>query len=246
MKSNMSGFMHCPIIIDGVDTGYIVSWYGEIFEVLQDGTVREVPQYIGTHGYSTVTLHYNQESHQFLVHRLVANCYCAGKTDIRKYVNHIDGVKTHNVATNLEWVSNSENMRHAVLTGLHTQKGLERIYSTDQIHEVCRLLEECKLTHREISKKTGVDITLIRDIKFRGKHASISSQYNINHIPAGHKEFRHKILELMGEGLSNSEIAQMFPDISIRHIEYCRYIFNKSTNIKINGRYKRVDHRQAV
>jgi NUMOD4 motif/HNH endonuclease len=45
------------------------------------------------------------------VHRLVALAFCGGFSE-EKDVNHKDGVKTNNKASNLEWVSRSENVKH--------------------------------------------------------------------------------------------------------------------------------------
>lgn len=56
-----------------------------------------------------------------LVHRLVAKAFlpaCADKPD----VNHIDGVKDNNALSNLEWCTKSENLIHAVRTGLYATK----------------------------------------------------------------------------------------------------------------------------
>lgn len=53
----------------------------------------------------------------FSVHRLVAETFLkkpAGKDQ----VNHINGVKTDNRASNLEWVTGSENMQHALKSNL--------------------------------------------------------------------------------------------------------------------------------
>lgn len=47
------------------------------------------------------------------IHRLVAHAFCEGFSEIRNTVNHIDGNKFNNKASNLEWVSQSENNKHA-------------------------------------------------------------------------------------------------------------------------------------
>lgn len=53
------------------------------------------------------------------LHRLVAFAFCENpKPEQYKEVNHIDGDKTNNKATNLEWVDRKLNMIHASATGL--------------------------------------------------------------------------------------------------------------------------------
>lgn len=49
-------------------------------------------------------------------HRLVAEYFLEGDTSLE--VNHKDGVKSNNVASNLEWVTKKENMRHCFDNGL--------------------------------------------------------------------------------------------------------------------------------
>jgi hypothetical protein len=53
---------------------------------------------------------------QHAVHRLIAEAFCTNP-DNKKYVNHIDGSRDNNVATNLEWVTNQENALHASSIG---------------------------------------------------------------------------------------------------------------------------------
>ena len=58
----------------------------------------------------------------FLVSRLVAMAWCDGYSE-GMTVNHIDGDPTNNTASNLEWVSLGDNIRHGFETGLYsTQK----------------------------------------------------------------------------------------------------------------------------
>jgi len=59
--------------------------------------------------------HYNKV---FAVHRLVAEVFVEGRSDIRKHVNHLNGIISDNRAINLEWCSQKENNQHAVDHGL--------------------------------------------------------------------------------------------------------------------------------
>ena len=51
------------------------------------------------------------------IHRIVASVF-AKKDTCRQEVNHLDGNKLNNRAENLEWVTRSENVKHAYSKGL--------------------------------------------------------------------------------------------------------------------------------
>ena len=55
--------------------------------------------------------------HYRLLHRVIAEAFCEGFSE-DKEVNHKNGDKTDNRAENLEWVTHTENLRHAYETGL--------------------------------------------------------------------------------------------------------------------------------
>lgn len=69
-------------------------------------------------GYLQITFTLNKVRTKFLVHRLVAIHFLENDSN-KKYANHIDGDKLNNCVTNLEWVTNSENILHARSTGLN-------------------------------------------------------------------------------------------------------------------------------
>lgn len=54
---------------------------------------------------------------KFFVHRMVAELYVPNPEN-KKYVNHIDGDKSNNHKSNLEWVTARENTMHAIKLGL--------------------------------------------------------------------------------------------------------------------------------
>jgi hypothetical protein len=68
-------------------------------------------------GYKKVMLYKDGKRKTFFVHRLVALNFIENKYQ-KPFVNHINGKKSDNRICNLEWVTASENTRHAWRTGL--------------------------------------------------------------------------------------------------------------------------------
>jgi hypothetical protein len=65
--------------------------------------------------YMMVLLYNNNKRKSHYVHRLVADAFCK-KQKGKDYVNHKDLNRYNNSASNLEWVSSSENRIHFVLS----------------------------------------------------------------------------------------------------------------------------------
>jgi hypothetical protein len=82
-------------------------------------SVREkiLPAYFDNNGYQIVFLSKNGERRTLKMHRLVAFAFIPYNPATNE-VNHIDGCKSNNKVTNLEWVTPSQNIRHADKKGL--------------------------------------------------------------------------------------------------------------------------------
>jgi hypothetical protein len=105
-------------------------------------------------GYLYVHVHMKDSKDMSLrIHRLVAEAFVKNDDPKNKdQVNHIDGDKTNNKAENLEWVTQSENLKHAVKEGL----------LKTQARKICRYDKEDKLLNTydsiaQAAEKTGID-----------------------------------------------------------------------------------------
>ncbi len=97
---------------------YMISNYGRVFSSCVNRILN--PGY-DSKGYLHIPLYTNRVGKFVSVHRLVAFAFVDGYFE-GAVVNHIDGNKQNNVASNLEWITNGDNVRHAVALGLRSRK----------------------------------------------------------------------------------------------------------------------------
>lgn len=95
---------------------YSVSTTGKILSN-RNKTPRILKPDIDKDGYEIVRLSNDFGRKALKVHRAVAITFLEPVPD-KDLVNHKDGIKSNNNLSNLEWVSNSENIRHALDMGL--------------------------------------------------------------------------------------------------------------------------------
>lgn len=96
------------------------------------------------------------------VHSLVAEAF-HGRRVKGVEVNHRDGVKTHNCATNLEWATDAENSRHAFRLGLVKRQKVTRTMA-DQITAA-----KGKMTYGAIAERFSISrATVWRVLAKRG------------------------------------------------------------------------------
>ena len=122
------------------------------------------------------------------VSRIVAQMFIPNDDPEHKtQVNHIDGNKSNNIVNNLEWVTPSQNLQHAIDTGLMMQydpnidKHVIKTHTEDDVHCVCKLLSEGYSIMRIAREYPMYTYSWIRDI-YRGNlkwSMSIVDQYGV-------------------------------------------------------------------
>jgi len=98
MTKIINGFNNYSISTDGV--------------VINTKTNQVKKPYLGKVGYYYLDLYSNNKSTKIALHRLLALHFIPNPEN-KRTVNHIDGNKLNNSLDNLEWATDSENIKHA-------------------------------------------------------------------------------------------------------------------------------------
>lgn len=98
----------------------------------------------------------------YFVHRLVAEKYIENPEN-KSQVNHKDGNKLNNDISNLEWVGNLENRKHAIENKLHLC-GEACPWAKLTQSDVDEIRKNKILSTQELANKFKVSISTIRDI----------------------------------------------------------------------------------
>lgn len=184
------------IILDGKLTTYLVSSYGYVLNTnyRMTGKTHVLKDRVDENGYHSVYIYYNGNRTAFKVHRLVAEHFILNPEN-KPEVNHIDGDKSHNEVWNLEWATRTENMQHAVRTGLHKaltgEDHPESIYSNDEVRNVCELIATGKYSVTEISEMTGMNRSSVSNIAFKKNHTDVSNDYNFDAFVNHENRFKY-------------------------------------------------------
>ena len=102
-------------VVEGTDGLLEVSTFGRVRSNMRDGRILKATP--DNKGYMRLHVTIKRERKAFKIHRLVAEAFIPNP-DNKPQVNHIDGDKSNNAVSNLEWVTSKENAQHALRTGL--------------------------------------------------------------------------------------------------------------------------------
>ena len=239
------------IIINNIEFDYEVNNFGDVRRI---NTLNNLS--FGLRGkpnnkYPFVILYKYGKPYHFSVHRLVAQAFIPNPEN-KPQVNHIDGNKLNNNVSNLEWVTNQENMDHAIKNGLVKTpgKGINAYnckHTEEEVRKVCELLANKKSVF-QISRELNLSLGFIQGIKYQKNWADIRKEYNIPESkPVKYHAFEEikKLYEIFEKGIRNRRtIAKMMEwPYSCNTISYIKYRLQKwnsymaqrlSTNL-VNG-----------
>lgn len=110
-----------------------------------------------TNGYFRVVFFNNYKRERIFVHRLVAKVFIPNDDLTKNVVNHIDGNKQNNKASNLEWVTRSYNNEHYYTSnhfkGSYKKQKISVSFSdgTTQLYEsICDCARKLGMTNKRI------------------------------------------------------------------------------------------------
>ena len=128
---------------------YQVSNLGRI-KSFKKGKEKILKTGLNTNKYHWLKLFKKSESKCKLVHSLVAEHFLENKFNL-PFINHIDGVKTNNKLSNLEWCTQKQNVNHAWSLGLC------------KISEKQKILSKERASIKVIDTKTNVIFNSIKE-----------------------------------------------------------------------------------
>ena len=169
----MDGFIESPIFGER----YLVNEHGDVYSKYSK---KIISKRLDRYGYLRCNLYFKGDYKTPTIHRLVAMAFIPNP-DNKPQVNHIDGDKLNNHVSNLEWVTNEENISHGYSMGLLEGKsGEENPSSTiteEDVIQICDMLES-GISSIGIHRKLDISISIIEHIKYRNTWKHISDDYS--------------------------------------------------------------------
>lgn len=115
-----------PVV--GYEKFYEISNYGNCRRI---GSKRNLKPHINSAGYIRYGLSVNGKNKYKFAHRLEGEAFLDNPYN-KKQINHIDGNKTNNLITNLEWCNQSENIQQQYKDGRISRKINGKIFCVEE------------------------------------------------------------------------------------------------------------------
>ena len=122
--------------------------------------------YLANNGYYMVGFNRAEIKKTFLVHRLVAIAFLPNPEN-KKTVNHKNGIKTDNRVENLEWVTSSENNKHAFDTGLKFGNGGAKCPLTKYSEKLIMDIRASTKSHSQTARDYNMSVSNVMAIRKR-------------------------------------------------------------------------------
>jgi len=183
-------------------------------------------------GYLSCHLYNNGINKHIGVHRLVAENFLENP-DNKPTVNHIDANKENNHVSNLEWATQSEQMKHALANNLLELRG-DTKYSKEFKKEILQYYLDNDISISKLALKFGVSSrTAGRVVSASGMRKVVDKpvkapKINVQDIIT--EEDVVEIKRLRSEGYTLSAIGKMF-NRSATHIH--RILAGKARNFEL-------------
>jgi len=198
-----------------ITKNYLVDEDGNIYNAK---TGHKKSLYINRDGYQVLDIYENNKATRYTVHRIVAIAFIPNPEN-KPCVNHIDGDKTNNKVTNLEWATYSENNKHAFEAGLSTPKRGElngRADMTDATaNRVCKMIEE-GYRNKEISETLNISRSVVKQVRSGKTWKHISCNYKLQAPGVATSESTVRwICRMLQQGYRNRDIVRMATSRSV-------------------------------
>jgi hypothetical protein len=154
--------------IDGYEAYYQVSNMGRVKSLKRSNRGVDMvmtPAKAATGGrYRSISLSVKGRIKKQLIHRLVAKAFIPNPHGYLE-VNHIDGIPSNNIVTNLEWCDKRHNHLHAYAIGLQKPVVGEKVHTHKFTEREVKFLRYIKGLYPQIKAS---DIQKFYDISWRG------------------------------------------------------------------------------